>query len=299
MALTRKDSFSFEAIGTAWQVDCYGLPHGRSAADIRSAVLGRIATFDLAYSRFRSDSLVSQMARQEGEYVLPDDAKPLLDLYERLYRLTAGKVSPLIGQVLVDAGYDAEYSLVAKDHILPAPLWDECLSYDGRVLTIKRPVLIDVGAAGKGYLIDIISRLLHDLGVTKHCIDAGGDILIRGLFDAPIRIGLEHPTDDTQAIGVVTMGDGSICASATNRRAWGSYHHIMDPHTARPVQSVAATWVIAPSAMIADGLATALFFTKPKTLQQEFTFEYLQVMQDSSFLASDGFEAEIFTESQG
>ena len=51
------------------------------------------------------------MARAAGQYHLPDDAKPMFDLYYKLYAATDGKCTPLIGQVLVDAGYDANYSL--------------------------------------------------------------------------------------------------------------------------------------------------------------------------------------------
>ena len=89
-------------------------------------------------------------------------------------------------------------------------------------------------------------------------VDAGGDIAVRG---APQRIGLEHPFDERRAIGVWEVADAALCASAVNRRAWGDgLHHVLDARTGAPVRTVAATWAVAPTAMRADAIATALFF---------------------------------------
>ena len=49
---------------------------------------------------------------------------------------------------------------------------------------------------------------------------------------APQRIGLEHPFDPRRAIGVWEVTDAALCASATNRRAWGDgLHHVLDART--------------------------------------------------------------------
>ena len=80
-------------------------------------------------------------------------------------------------------------------------------------------MLLDVGAAGKGYLIDLVSDVLSGLGIADHVIDASGDLLARGA--ASERVALEHPADPTKAIGVVELHDGALGASATNRRSLG------------------------------------------------------------------------------
>lgn len=89
-------------------------------------------------------------------------------------------------------------------------------------------------------------------------VDASGDILVTG---GGSRIALEHPYDARTAIGVVRVADEALCASASNRRAWGDgLHHVLDARTGLPVRTVVSTWAIAPTAMIADAVATALFF---------------------------------------
>ena len=94
--------------------------------------------------------------------------------------------------------------------------------------------------------------------------------------DPACGLGWSIPSTRNQAIGVVHLQDRALCASATNRRAWGNgLHHVLDASTGLPVKAVAATWVLARNALTADGLATALFLTDPSALAAEFEFDYV------------------------
>ena len=88
---------------------------------------------------------------------------------------------------------------------------------------------------------------------------------------------------------------GSVCASGIDRRQWAGLHHVMDPISAKPVAGIIATWVVADTALLADGMATALFLTDPSKLQSVFTFEYCIVKSDRTFERSERFPAELFT----
>jgi thiamine biosynthesis lipoprotein len=108
-------------------------------------------------------------------------------------------------------------------------------------------------------------------------------------------VGLEHPYDPGRAIGTVDLGAGALCASASNRRAWGDgLHHVLDGTTGAPVRTVVATWALAGTAMVADGLATALFFVAGDALQREFEFSWLKVFSDGGAEYSAGFEGVLF-----
>ena len=203
----------FEAIGTRWEITT----PAPLDLDVRTAVATRIEAFDRTYSRFRSDSLVSTIARAAGSWSLPPDAPPLLDLYRRLYLVTDGAVTPLVGRALTDLGYDPTYSLRPTGRATVVPAWDDVLAWDGEHLTTSVPVLLDVGAAGKGYLVDLVADVLADAGVADHVIDAGGDLRHHGAD--PVRVALEDPRDPRLAVGVVPLWDGALCASAPNRRA--------------------------------------------------------------------------------
>lgn len=251
----------------------------------------RTEEFDRAWSRFRNDSLVHRISVSTGSFELPADAPALLDLYRTLYECTDGAVTPLIGRALEQWGYDSSYSL-RPGAISPVPRWEDAISWDGRRLHTVRPVVLDVGAAGKGYLVDLVGGVLAEAGVTAFTIDASGDLLHRG--GRPLRVALEHPLDARKAVGVAVLGDGALCASASNRRAWPGAHHLIDALTGAPTRRVLATWVVASSCLVADGVATALFFGEPKRLTREFDFEWVRMLEGGSLEHSSGFDGEIF-----
>lgn len=283
----------FEAIGTHWTIDIFDALDGIEKDELFDKIHSRINEFDLAYSRFRSDSLVTQMSQQAGDYTLPDDATPLIQVYEKLYRLTEGKFTPLIGRTLEQAGYDANYSLKPKK--LDAPLaWDKVIAYEpsNRTIALKQPALLDFGAAGKGYLVDIVSEIIEKEGIQSYTVDAGSDIRYRG--QEVLKVGLENPTDATQAIGVAELKNQSLCASAGNRRKWEGFHHIINPQTLQSPQDILATWAIAETTLIADGVTTALFLTAPESLISHFNFQYLILYSDFSIKKSAEFPAELF-----
>jgi thiamine biosynthesis lipoprotein len=295
---------SFDAIGVPWRIGVgdvttptasLGEPLGQ---DDLAATLGRIEQFDRDWSRFRDDSLVSRIAREPGRWRLPADAAPLLGMYERLHALTEGRLSPLVGASLERLGYDATYRLTPAGDPVAAPRWSDAIALrdtpEGIVLETVAAVLLDVGAAGKGYLVDIVGDLLAARGVTETLVDASGDVRVRG--GRSIRIALENPLDTSKAIGVAEVHDAALCGSALTRRAWGQgLHHIVDAVTGRPVaDGIIATWVIADSALVADGLATALFLVDPARLSEHFTFDWVRLTINGRLESSPGFRGELF-----
>lgn len=287
-------STEFEAIGTHWTIDLDDALTDEEAKRVMRAVHDRIAVFDRDYSRFREDSLVAEMARTAGTYTLPDDAEPMFRLYQQAFHVTGGLVTPLIGQVMVEAGYDATYSLVPKTLHHP-PSWDEALEFQPpQTLVVKRPALLDVGAFGKGYLIDLVGEVIEKNGVRSYCVDAGGDIRHRSSSNVTLRIGLEHPQDFSKVIGIATIENQSLCGSAGNRRAWGEFHHIINPHTLSSPRNILATWTVAKTTLLADAMATCLFFTPPEKLLKYYSFDYLVMSANGSVKSSSSFPAEIF-----
>jgi thiamine biosynthesis lipoprotein len=278
---------SFEAIGTRWSIETVDA----LTADMQRQIHARIDEFDYAYSRFRQDSLAAQL-RQPGEYVFPADAVELVTFYRDLYDATNGAVTPLIGTALEQAGYDAEYSLRPKPRMSAVPKWDDAMQWNGSTVTIKKPITFDVGAAGKGYLVDIVAKILTSHNIETFVIDASGDICCKGV--GVERIGLENPYDTTSVIGIAELTDSSLCGSAINRRAWGDWHHIINPPTGKPVTDIVATWVVADTTMLADGLATALFFVSPAALNK-WQFEAVRLFANGKIEKTPGFVGELYT----
>ena len=167
--------FSFEASGTAWTVS--------TAAPVteqeRAAVTELVDSYDRTYSRFRQDSVVAPLAASPGTVDRPVSAAPLLSLFETLNRLSGGAVKPWVGSSLAKLGYDAAYSFASAGPS-PAPDWAASASWqvlgNRTVLSTSVPVTFDIGAAGKGQLVDLVFDLLRAAGHRELTVDAGSDL---------------------------------------------------------------------------------------------------------------------------
>ncbi|MCR2812206.1 FAD:protein FMN transferase [Microbacterium sp. zg.Y1090] len=281
-------SWRFEAIGTRWEI----VTEAALPPAARALVAETVDRFDRAWSRFRSDSLVSRLAAG-GSVPPPDDAGDMLGVFAELTGATGGAVSPLVGDALAARGYDADYSLVDRGALPSREDWRTRLRWDAERLQLDGPATIDVGALGKGRLVDLVGACLAPwTGDGALVVDAGGDVLVRGTTE---RIGLEHPYDPTRAIGVWEMTDAALCASAVTRRAWGEgLHHVLDARTGEPVRAVAATWAVAATAMRADAAATALFFAGGAELAARWGVSWVRMRTDGTVDWSPGCTAEVF-----
>lgn len=277
-------AWHFDAIGTPWRIDT----ETRIPDEVRVSIARRIARFDGDWSRYRDDSLVARIARTPGRHRLPDDAGPLLALYAELYTATQGRMSPLVGGALAASGFGPRL----PGGIDTIPVWEHALAWDGTHLDTLRGVTLDVGAAGKGHLVDIVSTQLADAGFSRHVVDGSGDLRIR---DVPMRIALEHPGDPTKAIGVAELSEGALSASAGNRRALADgRHHILDAVTGLPVRDVVASWAVAADELTADGAATALLVGVDDAWLARRGVEWVRILQDGAIESSRDFPGEVF-----
>lgn len=281
---------AFAALGTEWTIET-----GEMLSDrLQKAITDMLEAYDMTYSRFRNDSVVSQMSREAGTYVFPDDFPPIMDIYLKCYDLTGGRMTPLIGGVLEQAGYDKSYSLRPQKLTAVPDLYDMISWDEARTVATSAPVVFDIGAAGKGYAVDKVAALLEAAGIGSYVIDASGDIRQRGTTQE--TVGLEHPFDGSKVIGVAQLHNQSLCASASNRRQWGELHHIFDPLTLAPVRDVVASWAVADDTLTADAIATALFFVdNADKLMETFSFSYVRMFADRRVEHSANFKGELFS----
>lgn len=232
-------------------------------------------------TRFNARSELMQLTAQIG---VPVPASAML--YEAVrFALTVaeesgGAFDPAIGHAIEARGFNREYRTGAVIHS-PIPPCDDVsyrdvyLDPDQRTITLRRPLVLDLGAVAKGLAVDTAARELQPF--RNFAIDAGGDLYLSGHNPqgAPWSVGIRHPRPDDQSadqlIDSVCVSDRAVCTSGDyERRARGGSlgnhkdgHHILDPRTGKPANLVASATVIAPSAMLADALATAAFVLGP------------------------------------
>ncbi len=137
------------------------------------------------------------------------------------------------------------------------------------VRTTHPATQVDLGGIAKGYIVDKAVQLLQDSGAKHILVDAGGDVRVYGGRPGesrfaparPARIGVQDPRAAGGLVAIVSTMDGAVLTSGDYERFFFAngvrYSHIMDPRSGYPSQGVSSVTVVAHSAALADGIATA------------------------------------------
>jgi thiamine biosynthesis lipoprotein len=112
----------------------------------------------------------------------------------------------------------------------------------------------------KGLAVDAARAELEPF--SDFSIDAGGDLYLGGNNPEGVSwsIGIRHPRRDNALIDTLRVSNQAVCTSGDYERP----DHILDPRLSQPVGAVASATVVAPTAMLADSLATAAFVLGPQ-----------------------------------
>jgi thiamine biosynthesis lipoprotein len=145
----------------------------------------------------------------------------------------------------------------------------------------------------KGWAIEKAAGILETHGCANFCLNAGGDIALRGSPTAgePWRIGIRHPDDATALATVITAPDRlAVATSATYERG----AHIIDPRTGQATTALASATIVGPDLTIADAYATAVFVMGLDGLawiERQPGYEAYLITHDDQTCWSPGFTA--------
>lgn len=151
------------------------------------------------------------------------------------------------GRLALDDAPDVVRWIVARCHDLEAATDGYFDAWaDGR---------LDPSGLVKGWAVDVVSERLWAGGARSHCVNAGGDVRVRGgpTPGTPWTVGIAHPLVRDALCAVVELGDGGVATSGTAERG----AHIVDPRTGRAALDLASVTVIGPDLASADAYATA------------------------------------------
>ena len=114
---------------------------------------------------------------------------------------------------------------------------------------------LDPSGYVKGWSVEVASARLAAAGSTRHFINAGGDIRMRGRSadGGPWRVGIRHPWQADKLSWVLALTDGAVATSGTYERG----AHVRNPRTGRPATGLRSVTVTGPDLARADAYATA------------------------------------------
>jgi thiamine biosynthesis lipoprotein len=112
---------------------------------------------------------------------------------------------------------------------------------------------VEEGGFLKGYTLD---RLRQAAGTPDGLLDFGGQLLAWG---RPVAVSIADPRERQLPRLSVRLENASLSGSGTSERG----RHILDPRTGEPCPAWGSTAVVAPDALSADVLSTALYVLGP------------------------------------
>jgi thiamine biosynthesis lipoprotein len=268
-ALASIDTPTFQAAGIAMDtvVSIHVAPVAEEAV-VRPALwraLDWFAVVERACSRFDPNSELRQLVARPGR---PVQVSPVLFEAVRfavaLARATGGAFDPTLGRLLERHGFDRHYvtgQTISSPEVEPGATYRHVQLGPGRTITLRRPLVLDLGAVAKGLAIDLAACELS--AFEDFCVEAGGDLFAGGHTPdgRPWRVGIQDPRHPDLLASTLEVSDRGVCTSGDYQRrsSDGQAHHLLDPRTGQSALELASVSVVAPTAMAADGLATAAF----------------------------------------
>ena len=292
--------------GLVWNTSFHITYRGaESLGDSALSVLSRVGR---SLSVFDSTSLVSKVNRQDSTLVDTDFIRVYV-MSRKINRASDGAFDPTLSPLITAWGFGKGHKANADTTRI-----DSILNYVGinkthlhRDSIIKNDPRIEFNfsAIAKGYGCDAVAEMFEKNGVTDFLIEIGGEIMTGGKnkngkkwrisIDRPILSSDRIIHESQEIIDISGMG----VATSGNYRNFhnnnsGTYGHTISAATGRPVSTdVISATVIAPTAMEADGLATAFMAmgsVKARKLNESLRRPVLLVLSDSTTWSSIQFD---------
>lgn len=302
----RHDSFTFD---TLVSITIYDVNGNSTAEEICKGASGMLDALDDMLSRTKSDSLITRINDNAYSSAVDVDAATynMLKSCMQLSDLTDGAFDITLGNISDMWGFGKENTVKPDDTELKKLAGRK--NYENIVFNYEEQTVafstdgfsIDLGAAAKGYAMDMMDTYLRNSGVTSAVVDFGGSILTIGSNDGN-SWNIKVTANETNApIGTLTIDEGYIATSNGAKRYVEydgvKYHHIIDPDTSYPADSgVKSCTVYSGSGLISDALSTAFFVMgadKTAEFYSKYNIaEYIITLTDGTIITSDGIAAD-------
>jgi len=249
-------------------------PQGTTAAQ---NALKLVSQLEEQLSVFRPESEISRLNRTAAD--APVQVEPrlfeLLKISAEVSDETGGAFDVTSGPLWKAWGFARRQGAVPGEDAIA-----EALSRVGRELVeldadrhrvrFRKPgVELNLGSIGKGYALDRAAERMIEEGVGDFLLHGGqSSVLAHGRRlersadrQAGWTVGLRDPVRPNTRLAEIRLVDQALATSGSARQYFRHegrrYGHIVDPRSGRPAEGVYSATVVAPTAAVADALATA------------------------------------------
>lgn len=275
----QRHAFVGETMGTTYsvQASCAEPPAEQQIAAVLAEVDRRMSTYDAA-------SELSRFNRAEvGQpFAVSTPLAKVVAAAIGLAEETKGAFDPTVAPLVALWGFGAQASASAVPPTA-AEIGAARAQVDYRQLVLRQqppalvkrlPLTLDLSAVAKGYAVDRVAAMLAAAGCDSYLVEIGGELRAAGGGPGgrPWRIGVESPAGGEPVVALAFF-EGAVATAGNYRqtRSLGGRQvsHVIDPRSGYPVaHRLASVTVVAPTALAADGYATALLVLGPDAGRQ-------------------------------
>ncbi len=244
------------AFGSSWRLV---LPY--TSENPRAVISNIVRNIDERMSPYRHETELGKFNSGLTSTV-SDDTRLVVQAALDLAKISGGAFDPTSAPM----GRKYGFGPAAISATVPAGMFSDVRVVGNKLEKFTPKLTLDLNGIAKGYALDQISAALDGL---DFLLELGGEVIARGRHPSGRQwyVGIERPgTNKIQRLlstgneVLATSGDAVQGYSVGGRK----YAHVIDPRTARPLDNdVASVSVLAPSGMLADGLATAALVLGP------------------------------------
>ena len=194
-----------------------------------------------------------------------------LDLARQISELSEGRYDVTVKPLVEAWGFAGKHRLADPnvDSLKEFVGMDKVSIREGRLMKTDPRVQLDFNSIAKGYTVDLLAELVHEMGAENYIVDIGGEIRCKGVNakGCAWRIGVETPFEGNMTDGEylqkrLQLSDGGMATSGNYRRFYTNERgekvtHTLDPRTGRSVVSrLLSVTVVAQTCAEADALGT-------------------------------------------
>ena len=242
------------------------------AQRLANAAISEIRRIESKYSRYRGDSLLSQINAAAGlsnaRIEVDGETAHLLNFAANLFAMSDGLFDCTSG--VLRRAWDFKSSRLPSqkevDELLQLVGWQH-VAWDGKQIALTRAGMeLDFGGFGKEYAVDRAATLLETSGIKHGLINLGGDVRAIGPQSnaAAWQIGIRDPrapaSEPNRSFANLPLIHGAIATSGDYERFIEvdgiRYCHILNPKTGWPVSHWRSVSVVGTVCVLAGALAT-------------------------------------------
>lgn len=293
-------------LGTSLELK-FAVASDKEAARAEASALAEIERLNRILSGYDRESEFSRWLQTSGEAVrVSQELFDVLNMFEQWRVRTNGALDPsaqVVSQLWKRAAAEQRAPNVDELRTATAAIQKRHYQLDAATQTATRldnaPLILNSFA--KSYIVNraadaaMRAALLDGL-----VVNIGGDLVVRGSMAESVRIAdPKADAENDEPLARLMIRNRAVATSGNYRRGveingrW--YSHIVDPRTALPVDHVISATVVAPQAVDAGALATALCVLTPEeSLRLAASLpdvEYLLITKIGERLESKGWRA--------